>query len=164
MSALWIALATLVVFVHALFILWVAAGAALTRGRRWLRAAHLASLAWAVLVDIGPWPCPLTALEQFLENAAGLVSYRGSFLLHYLQLIVYPNLPDSLIVVAGLTVCGANFFIYFRRAARSGHSPTSGTEAPARGGRAAPPAPSPPRTPPVPIVTISHKIVTKKSQ
>lgn len=97
---------------HLLFIAWVIGGALVTRGRRWLTGAHLASLAWGVAVELGPWPCPLTLLEQALETRAGVAGYQGSFLLHYLQLLVYPNLSLLWLVAGGLAVCGTNFGVY----------------------------------------------------
>ncbi|MGH9535027.1 MAG: DUF2784 domain-containing protein [Terriglobales bacterium] len=108
-------LAAAVTALHALYILWVIGGAALTRRRRWLAAAHIASLAWGVVVEVGPWPCPLTLLEQQLLTTAGQASYRGAFLLHYLQALVYPNLSDRILVIGAIVVCAANLGIYLRR-------------------------------------------------
>ncbi len=49
----------LVLVVHLAWILWVIFGAFWTRGRRWLAAFHIASLVWGIMVEVGPWPCPL---------------------------------------------------------------------------------------------------------
>ena len=49
--------------IHLAWILWVIFGVFWTRGRPWLTAFHLASLGWGILVEIGPWPCPLTLFE-----------------------------------------------------------------------------------------------------
>ena len=87
---------TAVVFVlalHLAWILWVILGAFWTRGHRWLTAFHIASLVWGIIVETGPWNCPLTLAEQFFQRKAGMAPYRGSFLIHYLGGIVYPNLP-----------------------------------------------------------------------
>ncbi|MBV9626063.1 MAG: DUF2784 domain-containing protein, partial [Acidobacteria bacterium] len=77
-------MATTVLCAHAIFILWVVCGALLASSRPSLRWLHIASLIWGVLVEVLPWPCPLTVLENWLEGRAGIVPYQGGFLLHYL--------------------------------------------------------------------------------
>ena len=82
-SDVYSALATGVLLLHALFILWVIFGAFLTRSRPLLRWLHIASLVWGILIEFFPWPCPLTLLENWLEGKAGIQPYQGGFLLHY---------------------------------------------------------------------------------
>ena len=50
------------------------------QSRPWLRWLHFASLVYGVFIEIAPWPCPLTLLEQHLEKLAGFAAYRGPFL------------------------------------------------------------------------------------
>jgi len=100
---------------HLLFILWVMFGALLTHHRPLLRWFHLASLVWGVLVELLPWPCPLTPAEIWLWSRAGLATYGGGFLLHYLDALVYPNVPPALETAVGMAVCVFNFGIYVRR-------------------------------------------------
>jgi hypothetical protein len=69
--------AVFVLFLHALFILWVVFGAFLTRFRPVLRWLHIASLVWGILTELLPWPCPLTLLENWLEAKAGVQPYEG---------------------------------------------------------------------------------------
>jgi hypothetical protein len=45
----------------------------------------------------------------------GASSYQGGFLLHYLDAIVYPNLPAWVVTSAGVAVCVLNLEIYGRR-------------------------------------------------
>lgn len=105
-------LAALVLALHLLFILWVVFGALLTRRRPLLRWLHLGSLAWGVLVEILPWPCPLTPAENWLRAQAGLAGYQGGFLLHYLDALIYPNVPPALLTLGGIAVCLFNLGIY----------------------------------------------------
>ncbi|HEX4036582.1 MAG TPA: DUF2784 domain-containing protein [Acidobacteriaceae bacterium] len=112
-------LAALVLAIHLTWILFVILGALLTRGRPWLTGFHLASLLWGIIVDVGPWPCPVTLLEQHLESLAGLHAYTGSFLVHYLDAFVYPNLPVSLIIAFGVAVCCFNLLVYALRLFRA---------------------------------------------
>ncbi len=108
-------LANIVLIVHLSWIVAVAVGFLWTRGRRVLTAIHLTSLVWGIAVEAGPWPCPLTLLEQFLETKAGVDPYHGGFLLHYLDAIVYPDIPAWLLMTLGVGVCAANLLVYARR-------------------------------------------------
>jgi uncharacterized protein DUF2784 len=88
-------LAVSALLLHALFIMWVIFGAFLARSRPVLRWLHIASLVWEILTELLPWPCPLTVLEDWLEAKAGVEPYQGGFLLHYLDKLVYPDIPSS---------------------------------------------------------------------
>jgi hypothetical protein len=116
---LYSAVATAVLFLHALFILWVIFGALITRSRPILRWLHIISLIWGILADLTPWPCPLTLLENWLEQKAGVEPYQGGFLLHYLDKVVYPDISATALTVAGVVVCAFNLAIYGRQAWRA---------------------------------------------
>ena len=109
------ALAISVLFLHALFILWVVFGALLTRARPILRWLHIASLVWGILTELLPWPCPLTVLENWLEGKAGVEPYQGGFLLHYLDKLVYPDISGTVLTVAGVVICALNLGFYGRQ-------------------------------------------------
>jgi len=98
-----------------LFILWVVFGVLLTLSRPALRWLHVVSLVWGILTELLPWPCPLTVLENWLEAKAGVQPYRGGFLLHYLDKVVYPDISASALTVAGVLVCVLNLAVYGRR-------------------------------------------------
>jgi hypothetical protein len=121
-SAFYSALATAILFLHALFILWVVFGALLTRSRPLLRWLHIASLVWGVLTEVLPWPCPLTLLENWLEGRAGVEPYQGGFLLHYLDKLVYPDISANVLTIAGVIVCVANLAFYARQVWISRHA------------------------------------------
>jgi hypothetical protein len=110
--------AALVLAIHLAWILWVICGALVTRGRPWLTGFHIASLTWGIIAETGPWPCPLTMLEDWLETRAGMATYSGSFLVHYLDRIVYPNVPVGLIIGGAIAVCCVNLLIYLWRLAQ----------------------------------------------
>ena len=107
------ALATLVLFVHILFIVWVVLGALLARSHPVLQVLHIASLIWGVLAELFV-PCPLTLVENWLEQRAGIEPYQGGFLLHYLDKLVYPELPASVLTAAAVVVCVFNLAYYAR--------------------------------------------------
>jgi hypothetical protein len=111
-SASYSALASFVLFLHALFILWVVFGALLTRSHPILRWLHIASLLWGILIEVLPWPCPLTLLENWLEGRGGVEPYQGGFLLHYLDKLVYPNISVNVLTTMAVIVCLANLAFY----------------------------------------------------
>ena len=110
------ALAAATLVVHLAFIVWVIFGALLARGRRWLKALHLLSLVYAVVIEIGPWPCPLTLAEQYFESRAGIEPYQGGFLVHYLHARVDPNVPGSLLSAMAIVILIANIAVYWHGA------------------------------------------------
>jgi uncharacterized protein DUF2784 len=115
---LYSALASAVLFLHSLFILCVVFGALLTRSRPILRWLHIVSLIWGILTELLPWPCPLTLLENWLEQKAGVEPYQGGFLLHYMDKLVYPDVSATVLTVAGVIVCAFNLAVYGRHAWR----------------------------------------------
>jgi hypothetical protein len=108
--------AALLLALHLLFIGWVIFGAFLTRSRPVLRTLHIASLFWGILIEVLPWTCPLTYIENWAEQRAGVEPYQGGFLLHYLDRLVYPSVSLALLTTAGVVVCVANLSFYARQA------------------------------------------------
>jgi len=105
-------IAILILLVHLLWIALVIFGALWTRGRPVWTTLHILSLLWGIAVEAGPWPCPLTLAEQYFETRAGVATYQGSFLLHTLDAVIYPNLPDWLVTLIGVSVCVFNLGLY----------------------------------------------------
>ena len=90
-------------------------GAAFTRRRPLLRWLHLASLVWGILIEVEPWTCPLTFAEDWCLKRAGVAPYQGGFLLHYLDAVVYPDIPPSVLIAGATIVVVANAILYVRR-------------------------------------------------
>lgn len=116
------AISIIILLLHLVFILWVIFGATFTRKSPRLAAIHGLSLVWGLLVEILPWTCPLTFAENWLEQRAGVTPYRGGFLLHYLDAMVYPNVPPIALTIAAVLVFAANVAIYSRRWSRTARS------------------------------------------
>jgi len=109
-------LASLVLAIHLGWILWVIFGAFWTHGRRpFLAALHILSLMWGIVVELSPLPCPLTIAEQFFERKAGVETYRCAFLSRFLDRLVYPDLPEAVLVTTGVAVCWVNLVAYLWR-------------------------------------------------
>ena len=111
----YIALAGAALVLHLLFILWVMLGGLLTRRRRRLAWAHIGSLVYAIVIQVGPWPCPLTLAKQYFQSRAGKTPYEESFLVHYLEALIYPDMPPRLLATLACAVCVFNLGIHLRR-------------------------------------------------
>ncbi len=109
-----------VLALHLAFIGWVIFGAWLTRNRPRLAAAHLVTIVYAIIAETTPLVCPLTLAENYFEALAGRTPYQGPCLTHYLDAIVYPNVPPEVLTMGAIVVCGANFAIYALRYRRHG--------------------------------------------
>ncbi|MBA3598442.1 MAG: DUF2784 domain-containing protein [Methylibium sp.] len=84
-------LADAVLLLHLAFVLWAAAGGLLVwRQPRWAWL-HLPALAWGAYVLLAGKPCPLTPLENRLRALGGEAGYDGSFIEHYLLVLIYPD-------------------------------------------------------------------------
>jgi hypothetical protein len=105
-------LATCTSMLHLAFILLVVFGAMWTRRRPFWTAVHLLALVWGIIVEVGPWPCPLTLAEEYFQRGAGIPTLQGSYLLHCLDATIYPNLPYWMIAVCGVAVCAVNLGVY----------------------------------------------------
>ncbi|HXY16369.1 MAG TPA: DUF2784 domain-containing protein [Terriglobales bacterium] len=108
-----------VLALHLVFVLWVIFGALVAHRRPVLRWLHILSLIWAIIIELFPWSCPLTLLENWLETRAGVEPYQDGFLLHYLDALVYPNISALVLTIAGVVVCILNFVFYGLVFARS---------------------------------------------
>lgn len=100
---------------HLAFILWLVFGALLTGGRPRLAWVHIASLIYGVFIQVGPWPCPLTLAEQYFQARAGRAAYQQPFLAHYLERLVYPDLPSAFLVALACAVLAVNLSWYALR-------------------------------------------------
>jgi len=112
-------LAIAVLLIHLIWILWVVFGYVLARNRRALRWLHISSLVYGIFIEVAPWPCPLTLAEQWLEIKAGITPYRQPFLVHYLEALIYPDIPDSALISGAVAVCALNLWQYARRRRRT---------------------------------------------
>jgi hypothetical protein len=98
-SSLSIVLAEAVLILHLLWCVWVLLGCTVTRCRPLLRTLHIASLVYAIVIELVPWPpCLLTVAETWLESRAGIEPTHGSFLVRVLDAVLYPDLPEWLVV------------------------------------------------------------------
>ncbi len=106
-------LADLMLFLHAIFILFVVFGGLLVFWRRGLAWFHVPCAVWGILIELQGWVCPLTYLENDLRAAANTDGYAGGYIDHYLMPLVYPSgLTSDTQILLGLAVLFINAIIY----------------------------------------------------
>ncbi len=109
-------LADMVVFLHLLWILFLVFGVFWGVRNKKVRFVHIAGIFFAVILQVSDWYCPLTYLESWLRSRHDpALSYTGSFITHYMEKIVYIELPRSLIFALTVLLAGINSWIYLRR-------------------------------------------------
>ncbi|WET79472.1 DUF2784 domain-containing protein [Amycolatopsis sp. QT-25] len=109
-------LANVTVAVHIFALVFIGFGGFLAW--RWPKVifAHVFFAAWGVLVNVFPWPCPLTAAENYFRHQQGLGDLPGGFNAYYLYDTVFPrsSLP-FVVVIAMATVIVSYVGAYQRR-------------------------------------------------
>lgn len=74
---------------------------------------HLPVLAWAVLIALIGWTCPLTPLENRFRTAGGLLAYELGFIEQYVTRHWYPDgMPRKVLAAMGLTLLLLNILFY----------------------------------------------------
>ena len=104
---------TAVLFTHALFILGVVFGALLVLlpPQAALTPHRVASLGDSH--GASSLALSVNLIENWLEGrAAGVAPYRGGFLLHYLDKLVYPDISAKILTVAVVIVYALNLGFY----------------------------------------------------
>jgi hypothetical protein len=109
-------LADLTVLTHFVWILFLLFGALLGRRNRAVRRVHVAGLAFALVIQVFDWYCPLTHLEYWLRTRhAPETAYAGSYLIHYLEKVVYLDVSRTTVVVLTVVLCIFNLWVYLKR-------------------------------------------------
>jgi len=107
--------ADLVVSIHFLWIIFLICGVFVGKRYRALKRFHIAGLGFAVTMQVFGWYCPLTYLEIWLrERHDPSLTYSGSFIIHYVEKIVYINLSTSVIFVLTLILVLVSAYLYFK--------------------------------------------------
>jgi len=113
-------LADIVVLIHFLWILFLFFGSFWGVRNRAIKIFHLSGLAFALIIQIFDWYCPLTDLEVWLRSKhSPALTYAGSFIIHYVEEIVYIELSRYLVLILTIFLCAFNAWFYLRRKKRS---------------------------------------------
>lgn len=109
-------LADIVVFIHFFWIVFLIFGAFLGAKNRAIKIFHISGLAFAFVIQIFDWYCPLTHLEVWLRGRhEPTLAYAGSFIIHYVERIIYIELSRWTVFALTLFLVGFNFWFYLRR-------------------------------------------------
>jgi hypothetical protein len=109
-------LADTVVLIHFLWILFLPLGVLWGRRNKLIKIFHLSGLAFAFIIQILDWYCPLTYLELWLRSKhASSLTYTGSFIIHYIEKIVYIELSRFLVLLFTIFLCVFNLWIYLKK-------------------------------------------------
>ena len=106
-------LADLTLIVHFIWILFLIFGFMFALTRSKIALLHMAGLLFTLILNLVGWYCPLTYLENYLYALNDPIStYRGSFIINYLQHIVYLDLPGQYIRIVGISFAVLSIGIY----------------------------------------------------
>ena len=109
-------LADAVVLIHFLWIVFLFLGALWGRRSRTIKIFHLSGLAFALIIQIFGWFCPLTHLEAWLRAKHNPnLTYAGSFIIYYVERIVYIEISHYIVLIVTLLLGGLNVWIYLRK-------------------------------------------------
>ncbi len=106
-------LADIVVLIHFLWIIFLIFGAVLGVRNRTIKIFHISGLVFAFVIQIFDWYCPLTHLEVWLRGKHNpALSYTGSFIIHYVENVVYLDVSKHLILILTILICAFNVWFY----------------------------------------------------
>ncbi len=107
--------ADFVVILHFLWIVFLIFGVFIGRNKI-IKYLHIGGLGFAIIIQIFGWYCPLTYLEVWLRQRHNpSIKYTGSFIIHYVEKIVYIELSPVIIFVLTLILISMSAYIYLRR-------------------------------------------------
>jgi len=109
-------LADIIVLIHFVWIIFLFLGAFWGVRNKAVKIFHISGLIFAFLIQIFDWYCPLTHLEVWLRSRHDpAISYTGSFIIHYVEKIVYIEISRSLIIIFTILLCGINAWLYLKK-------------------------------------------------
>lgn len=106
-------LANLALILHFIFIAFVVLGGLLFFIFPKIIYIHLPALFWGIYIELTSSICPLTDLENWFLDQAGLITYDNTFIDHYLFPIIYPKgLTPEIQTYIGITLIVINLGVY----------------------------------------------------
>jgi hypothetical protein len=107
-----------VVIVHFLWILFLLVGWLPAYRYKKVRYFHLFGVFFALFLNLSRLHCPLTYLEMWLRRKAGAQAYDSSFIIYYLERLIYIRIePELLRLLTHLFVLSMFFYysVLFRK-------------------------------------------------
>ena len=103
----------LTILLHFFWILFLVFGVVFALKGSKIAWFHLGGLLFSLFINIVGLYCPLTYLETYLRYTCGNEGmYSGSFIAHYLEPIIYPNLSEMTIRIGEILFVCTNLVIY----------------------------------------------------
>jgi len=112
-----------VVVIHFAWIVFLIGGALIGWRVRWVMWTHLAALGYSLLLQIFSWTCPLTSLELWFWNRTPTGSYSGTFIAHYLEKLIYMEIPRGRLFILTAFVIGVSSGVYYIATRRTPPAP-----------------------------------------
>ncbi len=113
-------LADSIVVIHFLWIVFLFLGVFWGIKNKAVRIFHISGFAFAFVIQIFGWYCPLTYLEVCLRSRHdSALTYAGSFIIHYVEELVYIELSRTLIFFFTLSIFGFNAWLYLKKGKKS---------------------------------------------
>ena len=108
-------MADVVLVAHLAFVVFVVLGGFLVLRWRGLAWVHVPVALWGGAIVITGFTCPLTPLENRLQQLGGRAGYQGGFIEHYITAVIYPaGLTRETQIVLGTAVLALNLVVYWR--------------------------------------------------
>ena len=105
-----------VVLIHFLWIVFLIFGAFIGRKYRTIKIFHIAGLGFAIIIQIFGWYCPLTHIEIWLrEKHNPSLAYSGSFIIHYVEKLIYIDLSPTIILVLTAILVSISAYLYCKK-------------------------------------------------
>jgi len=123
--------AALILTFHLAWLVLVIFGAFWTSHRLVWSAIHILALLLGIVVEVSPWPCPLTLAEQYFGSRAGWPEYHGSFHCRCSGNITGPCSSERVLLHAnqgGSGICGRDYRVHARWDSASTHYRVSRTD------------------------------------
>lgn len=111
-------IADTVVLAHFLWIAFLIFGAFLGVRSGIAKILHLAGLAFALVLNLFGWYCPLTHIEVWARvRHDPSLAYTGSFIIHYVEELIYVDLPRQSLLLLSFLLFGFNAWLYLWKSA-----------------------------------------------
>ena len=113
--------ADITVIFHFLWIVFLIFGVFIGRRHRWVKIIHLSGIAFSLVIQFSGLYCPFTYLEIWLRKLHNpSQSYSGSFIIHYVEKIVYVDIHPEVILILTIVLAIVSVWLYYPR--KSGKS------------------------------------------
>jgi hypothetical protein len=111
--------ADITAFFHFIWIVFLIAGSFIGRRYKWVKRLHMAGIAFALFIQLVGWYCPLTHLETWLRRMHDPSnSYAGSFIINYLEKIIYISLPPYVLLLLTIVLIIMSALVYVYRSGK----------------------------------------------